>query len=122
MVYCSILAEDELDAVFAALAHRARRAVLREITRHEAPPAMNQLAGSLAMSPQALNKHLTSLERARLITREKHGRETNARANPEVLDAAKEWIVEMTDYWNTQLDSLQEYIDSLGLAEPKEKD
>ena len=120
MVYRSSAPElgaDELDAVFGALAHPARRAVLREITGRRQPPAMTDLAATLDMSPQLLNKHLATLERARLISRERNGRETNARPRPEVLDAAKKWIVEMTDYWNAQLDSLQQYIDTLGQAD-----
>ncbi|MDQ4212899.1 helix-turn-helix domain-containing protein [Microbacterium capsulatum] len=107
------LTEDELDAVFGALAHPVRRAVLHEVASPDRPEAMTDLAERLDLSPQALNKHLSTLERAHLITRVKHGRATSAQANPEVLDSAKDWIVTMTDYWNAQLDSLQLYIDSL---------
>ncbi|MDL9980447.1 ArsR/SmtB family transcription factor [Microbacterium sp. ASV49] len=118
------LGEVELDAVFAALAHSARRAVLREVVARDRPATMAVLAERLEMSPQALNKHLASLERARLITRSRVGRITSAQASPEVLDAAKDWIVAMTDYWNAQLDSLQSYIDTLGRPAPtaQEKD
>ncbi|MEE2524095.1 helix-turn-helix domain-containing protein [Pseudarthrobacter sp. J75] len=114
----STLTDEELDAVFSALAHRARRDVLQAIARHSEPPAMKELAAELEVSPQLLQKHLATLEKARLITRQKHGRETNAEAHPEVLAAANEWIAEMTSYWNDQLDSLQAYIDQLGLAVP----
>lgn len=107
------LSEPELDAVFGALAHPVRRAVLHEVASPDRPEAMTELAERLDLSPQALNKHLTTLERARLITRVKQGRATSAQANPEVLDSTRDWIVAMTDYWNTQLDSLQQYIESL---------
>lgn len=75
---------------------------------------MNELADATGMSPQALQKHLVSLERAGLIARTRDGRTTHAIAQPEVLNSAGEWIAEMSHYWNTQLDSLSDYIASLG--------
>jgi len=110
--------EDELDAVFSALGHRARRQVLSAIARDGEPPTMKEIAAELGLSPQLLNKHLTALEQAHLITRSRVGRETNAQAHPETLLAASEWITEMTAYWNRQLDSLQSYIDSLEADPP----
>ena len=74
---------------------------------------MTQLAEHLGMSPQALQKHLGSLERAGLIARVRDGRVTHAVAQPESLAAAQAWVDEMSDYWNTQLDSLGDYIETL---------
>lgn len=105
--------EGGVDAVFSALAHGARRAILRQLARTDAPTAMNELAAATGISPQLLNKHAASLERAGLITRERQGRETRAHAHPEVLQQAQAWIEEMTAYWNTQLDSLTEYVATL---------
>ncbi|MCD2440977.1 helix-turn-helix domain-containing protein [Agromyces sp. SYSU K20354] len=107
------LSEQDLDAVFAALAHSARRAVLRQIARADAPLAMNELAAATGISPQLLNKHAASLERAGLITRERQGRETRAIAHPDMLQDAGNWIEEMTAYWNTQFDSLGRYVEAL---------
>ncbi|KGN30197.1 ArsR family transcriptional regulator [Knoellia sinensis KCTC 19936] len=116
------LDEDELDAVFAALAHQGRRAALRHIADGDRGSlAMNQLAEATGMSPQALQKHLVSLERAGLIERSREGRVTHAVAQPEVLAAAGDWIADMSAYWNNQLDSLSDYIATLGRrAEDKE--
>jgi DNA-binding transcriptional ArsR family regulator len=111
------LDEDQLDAVFAALAHRSRRSALRKIAAHQGPLAMNRLAELTGMSPQALQKHLGSLERAGLIERARQGRQTHAVAHPDVLAAAREWITQMSDYWNAQFDSLQDYIATLGGAD-----
>jgi DNA-binding transcriptional ArsR family regulator len=115
MVYQPVKSENpiDLDAVFGALAHGGRRAVLEELARADAPTAMKALAERTRMSPQLMNKHAASLERAGLITRQAHGRETQAVAHPEVLNAAKGWIEEMTDYWNSQLDALGDYLESL---------
>jgi DNA-binding MarR family transcriptional regulator len=116
MVYRLVKTEDDvdLDAVFGALAHGGRRSVLVELAKADAPTAMTALAERTGMSPQLMNKHAASLERAGLITRQSHGRETRAVAHPEVLNAAKGWIEEMTEFWNGQLDALGSYLDSLG--------
>lgn len=114
MVYHrSRLDEDQLDTVFAALAHRNRRSALREIAGHPGPLAMNRLAALTGMSPQALQKHLVSLERAGLIERVRRGRQTHAVAHPDALAAAREWITQMSDYWNAQFDSLEDYVATL---------
>lgn len=106
--------EDALDAIFAALAHRSRRAALRQVAAGDREGvAMNQLAEQLAMSPQALQKHLASLERAGLIARVREGRVTHARAQPDTLAEAQSWITEMSDYWAAQLDSLGDYIKAI---------
>ena len=59
--------ETELDAVFTALAHPARRAMLARLGRGEA--TVGQLAEPLDMSLPAVTKHLKVLERAHLIHR-----------------------------------------------------
>jgi|GEM_PF-3209127 len=117
MVYHELrerVSEDALDAIFAALSHRGRRAALRLVAAGDREGvAMNRLAERLGMSPQALQKHLASLERAGLITRVRDGRVTHAVAQPEVLAAAQSWITEMSAYWNAQLDALADYINAL---------
>jgi DNA-binding transcriptional ArsR family regulator len=107
------LDEAALDAVFGALAHRSRRAVVQYLVHRETPTAMNDLAANVGMSPQLLNKHAAALERPALISRTAHGREKHVSAHPEVLAAAQQWIDEVTAYWNAQLDSLDEYVTSL---------
>ncbi len=119
MVYQSVNTVDtgaavDLDAVFGALAHGGRRAVLAELAGAGASTAMKDLAERTGMSPQLMNKHAATLERAGLITRESRGRETRAVAHPEVLGAAKVWIEQMEGFWTTQLDALGGYIESLG--------
>lgn len=102
--------EPGLDAVFAALAHPARRALMRQVLRRGAPMGVGDLAAASDMSPQLLNKHATTLERAGLITRERIGREKRVHAHPEALDAARGWIEETSAFWSSQLDALERYV------------
>lgn len=110
-------AEAALDAVFGALAHPARRALLRQLVAGSESLAMSSLAASAGLSPQLLTKHLATLERAGLVSRARRGREKHARAHRAPLSAASRWIEETTVYWNAQLDSLEEYVASLREAE-----
>ncbi len=113
MVYQAATSPADLDALFGALAHPSRRALLLRLLQHEAPMVVRQLADSTGMSPQLLNKHATALEQAGLISRERAGREKRVRAHPEALAPARAWIEETSAYWNTQLDALAEYVETL---------
>ncbi len=114
MGYRPDTAEQPLDAVFSALAHPVRRSILRLLVTSRDDMAMSDVAGAAGISPQLLNKHAASLEAAGLIAREAVGREKHVRARPQALASARDWIEETNTYWNSQLDSLEDYISSLG--------
>src|SRR6266542_6515846 len=61
-----------LDRIFHALAHPARRAMLRRLTEGERN--LSELAAPLRMSFPAASKHVRVLERARLVRRRVVGR------------------------------------------------
>jgi DNA-binding transcriptional ArsR family regulator len=113
MVYRSstgVVDDAALDAVFGALAHPARRDVLRRLTTTSEPLPMSRLAAEAGLSPQLLNKHLGTLERAGLIVRARDGRAAHAHVRPEPLTAASRWLEETETYWTKQLDALQQYV------------
>ena len=56
-----------LDRVFHALAHPARRAILRRLSDKE--QNLSELSAPLKMSFPAASKHVRVLERARLVRR-----------------------------------------------------
>jgi len=60
-------------AVFAALADPTRRAMVSELAEHGIRTA-GELAAPHEMSLPAVSKHLTVLERAGLLTRQRRGR------------------------------------------------
>jgi DNA-binding transcriptional ArsR family regulator len=117
MVYRPGVAEPapdaQLDAVFGALAHPARRELLRRLLAAREPQPMGAVAAAAGVSPQLLTKHVATLERAGLITRTRHGREKHAHAHPEPLTAATRWIEDTAAFWNAQLDALQDYVAGL---------
>jgi DNA-binding transcriptional ArsR family regulator len=81
-----------LDAVFKALADPSRRRLLDELHAHNGQ-TLSQLCAHLAMSRQAVTKHLILLEEANLVATVWRGREKLHFLNPVPLHEIYErWI------------------------------
>lgn len=94
----------ELDAVFHALAHAARRDMLRRLAARE--QTVGQLAAPLTMSLAAASKHVKVLERAGLVDRRVLGREHVCQLSPGPLGTVSEWLSFYERFWNQRLDNL----------------
>jgi RNA polymerase sigma factor (sigma-70 family) len=79
-----------LDAVFHALAHGARREMLRRLA--EGDLTVSELAEPLAMSLAAASKHVQVLERAGLLRRTIDGRRHLCSLEPAPLASAADWL------------------------------
>src|ERR687897_881356 len=99
----------QLDAVFHALAHAARRDMLRWLAGREL--TVGELAEPLEMSLPAASKHLQVLERAGLVRRTVMGRRHVCRLDPGPLAGADKWLRFYERYWNEQLDALDRIFD-----------
>ena len=100
--------EQQLDAVFNALAHPARRAMLARLSRGTA--TVGELAEPFDMSLPAVTKHLKVLERAQLISRSKSAQWRLCRLEAAPLDTASGWIDEQRKVWEARLDRLEDYL------------
>lgn len=109
--------EAQLDAAFAALAHPARRAMLRRLGRGEA--TVNELAKPFAMSLPAVSKHLKVLQKAGLISRGKDAQWRPCRLEAEPLDKVSLWIEEQRKISVARLDRLEKYLHELQKKEEK---
>ncbi|WP_062516872.1 ArsR/SmtB family transcription factor [Demequina gelatinilytica] len=121
MVYQSIQREpldERLDRVFAALAHPARREVLRVAATSPAPITMSELADGTGMSPQLLNKHAAALEQAGLVSRVARGRERRVTVDASAMDEALDWMNRARAFWGGALDSLGAYAEALDKEQP----
>jgi DNA-binding transcriptional ArsR family regulator len=96
---------DDLDAVFQALAHEARRVMLRRLAEREL--TVGELAEPLAMSFAAASKHVKVLENAGLIRRTIDGRRHVCRLEPGPLADATAWLRFYERHWAERLDALQ---------------
>jgi DNA-binding transcriptional ArsR family regulator len=108
-----------LDSVFHALADATRRAILRDVTRHE--KTVGEIAEPYSMSLAAVSKHLDVLERASLIQRERRGSCRMVRLNPKPLQAAQDWLAFYETFWRSNLDRLQDLLESPRQSNKKEK-
>jgi len=81
-----------MDDVFRALADASRRSLLDRLHARNGQ-TLNELCEGLAMTRQAVTKHLAILEAANLVTTFKHGREKLHYLNPvPIHEIADRWI------------------------------
>jgi len=102
----------QLDRIFHALADTTRRAILARLSQGEA--LVTELAEPFDMSLPAISKHLNVLEKAGLLQRHKDGRIRRCQLNAGPLENAADWIKFYRQFWETQLDSLAEYLERKG--------
>lgn len=103
--------EAELDAIFLALAHPARRAMLARLGRGDA--TVGELAAPLGISLPAVTKHLKIMERAKLISRGRNAQWRPCRLEEAPLEAAAGWIEEQRQVWEGRFDRLEAYLGTL---------
>jgi DNA-binding transcriptional ArsR family regulator len=106
-----VTTDDQLDAVFGALADPTRRSILARLTRGEATVA--ELVAPFGMSQPAISRHLKVLERAGLITRTRRAtaRLSHLRAKP--LQDATEWLTAYHEFWEERYERLDEVLAAL---------
>jgi DNA-binding transcriptional ArsR family regulator len=81
-----------MDAVFKALADASRRELLDRL-RADNGQTLNELCARLAMTRQAVSKHLAILEEANLVATVRRGREKLHYLNPvPIHEIAERWI------------------------------
>lgn len=93
-----------MDLVFHALAHAARRDIVRRLG--ERSLSVGELAAPLAMSLAAASKHIKVLERAGLVERTVDGRRHVCALNAEPLAPATAWLLFYERHWRERLDAL----------------
>ena len=98
----------ETDA-FAALGDPTRRQLVRWLAAR--PSTATELAARLPVTRQAVAKHLGILEQARVVAKERAGREVRYRIERERLDAAAHWIATVTARWETRLAMLKSHLE-----------
>jgi DNA-binding transcriptional ArsR family regulator len=117
-----VVATDELDGVFGALADPTRRAILERLTLGEA--SVTEIASPFSVSQPAISRHLKVLERAGLITRSRHATARLSHLRAEPLRDAVAWLAAYREYWEESYERLDELLESLQEAptETKESD
>jgi len=105
---------DAMDAVCRALADASRRELLDRL-RAENGQTLGQLCVRLAMTRQAVSKHLAILEEANLVATLKRGREKLHYLNPvPIHDIGERWI---SKFERSRLQALSELKKNLEAGE-----
>jgi DNA-binding transcriptional ArsR family regulator len=100
-----------LDRVFHALAHPARRTMLRHLADGE--HNLSELAKPLRMSFPAASKHVRVLERARLVRRRVVGRTHLCRIEGKPLELASDWLEEYRRTWEENFQRLDDLLEEM---------
>jgi DNA-binding transcriptional ArsR family regulator len=91
----------EVDRIFRALADATRRDIVRRTLTGE--ETVSRLAQAYDMSFAAVQKHITVLERAGLVTKEPHGRERLVRGNPTAIQRAQALLDSYEQLWRARI-------------------
>ncbi len=100
-----------LDLVFHALAHPARRAILRQLSGGERN--LSALASPLRMTFPAATKHVRVLEQADLVRRRVAGRESLCRLRAAPLRDAMRWTEQFRQNWEARFEALDSLLDEM---------
>ncbi len=107
-----------MDAVFRAVADKSRRALLDRL-REKGGQSLGELCSGLAMTRQAVTKHLAILEAANLVSTRKEGRKKLHFLNPvPIHELAARWI---DKFGRARLDVLRELKRELEQTQEEEK-
>lgn len=106
-----VMKDDQLDAVFGALADPTRRSILARLTQGEATVA--ELVAPFDMSQPAISRHLKVLERAGLITRTRRATARLSRLRAKPLQEADEWLTAYREFWEENYERLDEVLEAL---------
>lgn len=106
MVVETELTDDEVDRIFRALADATRRDIVRRTLVAEA--SVSELAASYDMSFAAVQKHVSVLEGAGLVTKHPHGRERIVRGNPHAIRRAQDLLARYEQIWRDRIGRLDD--------------
>ena len=99
---------DRLDTVFAALADPTRRRIL--VMLLEDDMAVTDVAEPFEMSLAAISKHLGVLTEAGLVSRERRGRVTWCRLEPDAMREASVWMQAFGLFEAVDLDAFERFL------------
>lgn len=94
----------QLDSVFHCLADPTRRDILQRVAGGEL--SVGQLVQRYNVSFAAISKHLSVLEKARLIKKRKEGKKKMIALAPGALKSADDYLEQYRQMWVSRFDKL----------------
>ena len=115
-----MVAPDRLSMAFATLADPTRRDILMRLRSH--PLTVSDLAEHYPMSRPAVSQHLTVLEKAGLVARDRRAQFSDCSLTAASLDEASAWIEQQRAEWTERFDRLDEHLRSRREPDPNTSD
>jgi len=97
--------------VFQAIADPTRREILSMIAHQSLN--VNAVSGNFDVSRAAIYKHLKILSECGLVEVTQLGRERYCEARLEKLNEVSHWVEQYRQFWESRLDSLETYLNTL---------
>ena len=94
------------DTLFRTLADPTRRAIFERLCR-EGEKTVGALTARAGISQPAVSKHLGLLKEAGLVRDRHEGRQTHYTAQIAALAPLVEWTSQMTGFWESKFDALE---------------
>jgi DNA-binding transcriptional ArsR family regulator len=107
--------DDQLSAVFGALADPTRRAILTRLSAGDLN--VSELRSPFPVSQPAISRHLKVLEASGLISRHRRATARLSHLEAEPLRDATEWLARYQSFWNERFDQLDELLARLQLQQ-----
>ncbi|MBB2171669.1 MULTISPECIES: ArsR/SmtB family transcription factor [Gluconacetobacter] len=104
-----------LDRVFHCLSDGTRRAVIAQLA--SGPASVGELARRHHMALPSFMKHIRVLEESEVVISRKTGRVRMCQLRPDALTAAQGWLERERRVWETRLDQLDSFIETLSEKE-----
>ena len=111
------LSDEAVDDLCHALADATRRDILRRSVRGE--QSVSRLAEAYPMSFAAVQKHVAVLERAGLVSKDRHGREQLVRTDPAAVRRARQALDELETAWRGRVDRMSHLLKEI--PDPEEE-
>jgi len=96
--------EDQVDLIFHALSDRTRRDIMGKVGESE--QSISDLARQYEVSFAAIQKHVSVLEKASLVTKRVDGRQKLVQNNPDTLRRATELLAEYERLWTHRIEAI----------------
>ena len=100
--------DEVVDRVFQALADATRRDILARAAVDEL--SVSALAAGYAMSFAAVQKHVAVLERARLVHKERRGREQIVSGDVDTIKAATRLLEQYEQIWRGRIGRIEDIL------------
>jgi DNA-binding transcriptional ArsR family regulator len=96
--------------LFAALGDETRLRIVARLSSGD-PVSIAALSSGSKITRQAISKHLRVMEKAKLIHRERSGRESLCRLNPRRLDEAQLHLAAISKQWDDAIGRLRALVE-----------